>query len=56
MDLSMGDNYMFAISMQEKNFTRNPSYNVTFQYIDAQTFKNGTKIESKKFIDVQPCT
>ena len=52
MVLSMGDNYMFAISMQEKNFTRSPSYNVTFEYIDAQTFENGTRIESKNFIDL----
>ena len=28
--LSMGDDYMFAISMQEVNFSESPSYNVTF--------------------------
>ena len=55
MVLSMGDNYMFAISMKENNFTRNPSYNVTFEHKDAQTFENGTRIVSENFIDLQPC-
>ena len=52
MVLSMGDNYMVAFSMHEKNFTRSPNYNVTFEYIDAQNFENGTGIESRNFIDL----
>ena len=54
--LSMGDDYMFAISMQEVNFSESPSYNVTFEYRDYQLLKNGTKILNKILIDLQPCT
>ena len=56
MILSMGDDYMIAMSMQETNFTENPSYNITFEYRDYILYDNGTRYSNKTLIDLQPCT
>ena len=52
----MGDDYMFAISMQEKNFIASPSYNITFEYRHNYLFENGTKVSNNTLVDLQPCT
>lgn len=54
--MSMGDEYMFAFSIQEENFIKNPSYNITFEYRDYILLPNGSRNYIKELINLEPCS
>ncbi|KAL4473372.1 hypothetical protein ABPG72_015615 [Tetrahymena utriculariae] len=49
-------NFMIAVKNDQQNFINKPQYNITFEWRHYQRFQNGTYIQSKNPMQLEPCT
>ncbi|EAR83848.2 transmembrane protein, putative (macronuclear) [Tetrahymena thermophila SB210] len=49
-------NFMIAVKNDQQNFISKPQYNITFEWRHYQRFQNGTYIQKKYPLQLEPCT